>query len=353
MQQSMPDSLPIAAQYGEGDVALVNAILRRCIGGCVRVELTELKLVRCEHLESLPTQAMVQLIFKVGGELLAIRMTQATLKLLFGTVCWAALDPAMQRLFIADQLSQILTQWTNTFDLVVSVEAINPIPDTAGKVDTAIIALELQAYQQPIGQVLLLASDKLNRQIATTIENSSLPLQRHTISLPCNLIAGYQQLREGDLSRLRTGTVILATNRSGQPIPAPSTLMPMLVEVALIDSPVCLANAETGRIRVTAPDVHSTAHETELTMNDFAKPTESSDTLDSMHLPLTFRLGQVHITMNDLQAISPGHVFSADIDPSQPKVDICLGNECVGHGRLVGIGDQLGVEVTAWSTSNE
>ena len=79
------------------------------------------------------------------------------------------------------------------------------------------------------------------------------------------------------------------------------------------------------------------------------EPTLAS--LDQVELTTTFQLGTVPVTLDALKAIRPGYTFTTTIDSDAPTVAIIVEGQRVGAGRLVAVGEQIGVQVTHWTTS--
>ncbi|MCP3877887.1 MAG: YscQ/HrcQ family type III secretion apparatus protein [Sulfitobacter sp.] len=66
---------------------------------------------------------------------------------------------------------------------------------------------------------------------------------------------------------------------------------------------------------------------------------------ESVEVRLTFDLGQLSISLGDLQQIQPGYNFELDM-PAMASVRIRAGDQVIGRGELIQIEERLGVRVT-------
>ncbi len=71
---------------------------------------------------------------------------------------------------------------------------------------------------------------------------------------------------------------------------------------------------------------------------------DESASLDELPVRLVFELGRLEVPLAELEAIGPGHVFDLARDEEQP-VDIVAHGRRIGRGRIVAVGDSLGVQV--------
>ena len=64
-----------------------------------------------------------------------------------------------------------------------------------------------------------------------------------------------------------------------------------------------------------------------------------------LEVRISFDLGQLTLTLAELQNIRPGYSFELDL-PADGRVRITCGAQLIGRGELVQIEDRLGVRVT-------
>ena len=74
----------------------------------------------------------------------------------------------------------------------------------------------------------------------------------------------------------------------------------------------------------------------------------SGDPLAQLPLRVDFSLGEVDIPLAELSRLAPGYVFTLADDIAHARVGIRANGHRVGHGRLVAIGDTLGVQLEGW-----
>lgn len=72
------------------------------------------------------------------------------------------------------------------------------------------------------------------------------------------------------------------------------------------------------------------------------------DPLAQLPLRVDFSLGEVDIPLAELSRLAPGYVFALADDIAHARVGIRANGHRVAHGRLVAIGDTLGVQLEGW-----
>jgi type III secretion system YscQ/HrcQ family protein len=74
----------------------------------------------------------------------------------------------------------------------------------------------------------------------------------------------------------------------------------------------------------------------------------SASEIDALEVRLTLELEERRITVGELAALAPGHTFTTTVSAASP-VTLKVNGSAVGKGRLVQVGDRLGVTITALS----
>lgn len=72
-------------------------------------------------------------------------------------------------------------------------------------------------------------------------------------------------------------------------------------------------------------------------------PESASSPFDDVKIPVDFVIGTQSLSLDDLRSLKDGHVFEFPGDSS--SVGIVVNGRRHGEGRLVSIGDHLGVVV--------
>jgi type III secretion protein Q len=75
------------------------------------------------------------------------------------------------------------------------------------------------------------------------------------------------------------------------------------------------------------------------------------DRLDHLEVNLRFEVGDLSISLAELRAIQPGHVFDLQHTLSRSPVRILAHGNVLGKGHLVAVGDRLGVRVSDFAPS--
>lgn len=115
------------------------------------------------------------------------------------------------------------------------------------------------------------------------------------------------------------------------------------------------ASWNDGRVRIEAPASWTIDDSWSKPMNetpDDVMPgeTESTgvDALSNLPMRIDFTLGEILVPLGKLSAFEPGYVFDLANDLENARVGIRANGKRIGHGRLVAIGDTLGVQLEGW-----
>ncbi len=103
---------------------------------------------------------------------------------------------------------------------------------------------------------------------------------------------------------------------------------------------------EAGRLTVTTPRRRAQAMGLGewVMQDDGADAGEPDGGLDELPVRLTFELGRMELTLAELQAIGPGHVFEL-ARAEEEAVDIVANGRRIGRGRIVSVAGALGVQI--------
>lgn len=71
--------------------------------------------------------------------------------------------------------------------------------------------------------------------------------------------------------------------------------------------------------------------------------------LDDLPLEVAFELGQMKLSIAELERLKPGYVFSLPVPVEGTNVTIRVQGRALGRGQIVAIGEYLGVRVQRWS----
>lgn len=81
---------------------------------------------------------------------------------------------------------------------------------------------------------------------------------------------------------------------------------------------------------------------------DTETQTTTVDPLAELPMRIDFTLGETLVPLGKLSAFEPGYVFDLANDLENARVGIRANGKSIGHGRLVAIGDTLGVQLEGW-----
>jgi type III secretion system YscQ/HrcQ family protein len=70
--------------------------------------------------------------------------------------------------------------------------------------------------------------------------------------------------------------------------------------------------------------------------------------LDQLEVPVSFQFGTLPVSLEQLGSIGPGHTFTTSLPTEQPVVSIIVDGQKLGTGRLIAVGELVGVQVIDW-----
>lgn len=66
----------------------------------------------------------------------------------------------------------------------------------------------------------------------------------------------------------------------------------------------------------------------------------------ALELPVVFEIGRLHLRLDELAALVPGHTLALGGETPSPVVDIRVAGQLLAQGRLVDVGGIPGVQIT-------
>lgn len=161
--------------------------------------------------------------------------------------------------------------------------------------------------------------------------------------VPVALRVGGFALAMRDLRRLHPGAVVVTE---------PHEVSQSEV-LAVAGEHLCWhATRESSGVRITSRrrltrELGTDAWITGATMSGrqtIANGNERDASIDDLPLRLVFELGQVELTLAELESLGPGYLFTLARDPAHP-VDLVVNGRRIGEGEIVAVGDTLGVRI--------
>jgi type III secretion protein Q len=162
-------------------------------------------------------------------------------------------------------------------------------------------------------------------------QHPAAPAPLDTLPLPAQINAAQVDLPLADLRSLRPGDVVLF---DGQPVPT-----------------LCCAHyqAELHREGDRLTLLHPLTRRTPLAMNDTSAPIEPDAALDDLELTLTCQIGQLDLSLKQLQALGEGSVLTL-AGATDDGVALMVNGRRLGRGQLVRVGEALGVRVLSFGS---
>lgn len=166
------------------------------------------------------------------------------------------------------------------------------------------------------------------------------PAMASSVMVMLSLMAGAQTLTVGEWRSLRPGDVVMLESFASNEDPNGAALNVgdrFRVGVSLSADGVCPKGPLTP---VTSCQMSNPPCEE----NFMSESPVDTPNLDTLPVRLTCEMGKLEISLGELRALGEGSVLPIQRRPEQ-AVDLIVNGRCMGHGRLVMIGDSIGVQI--------
>lgn len=151
------------------------------------------------------------------------------------------------------------------------------------------------------------------------------------------LCLGATRIRVGELARVDRGDLLFIENRAPGQVPMRAGLF-----IGNGSSSAFLAELQDQEIRIMDDEVD---HQMVLGAGD---PLDAPQVrlLDRLEFEVRFWLGGRRLAWHEITALQPGSVLALDQRPADAEVQLEVEGQRIGRGRLVAVGERLGVCVT-------
>lgn len=176
-----------------------------------------------------------------------------------------------------------------------------------------------------------------------------------TGTLACPLEAGRMHLSADEAATLAPGDVLL-----------PESWAPETPRLRLPQGRALACRLGEGILSVLGPDMgdpgrESAEKESEDGMSEeqlapagavqddgpaAEAPTVAPASVGALELPVVFEIGRLHLRLDELAALVPGHTLALGGETPSPVVDIRVAGQLLAQGRLVDVGGMPGVQIT-------
>ncbi|MCE8016451.1 type III secretion system cytoplasmic ring protein SctQ [Halomonas sp. MCCC 1A17488] len=204
------------------------------------------------------------------------------------------------------------------------------------------------------GQLHLSLGAAATRAVAPLLDALPAVAPRACSALPVTVqwVAGHQRLRLDELRGLRPGDVVLLE----RPVRALAAAGRPLAEVEeqggglrLVTTPLPGPGDDLDAPRADgdSPRNETGNHRSRDAMAEnprSPKPPPDTVALDGLPMRLVCELGRLELTLGELRELGPGSVLPLT-RPREDAVDLVVNGRPLGRGRLVEIGDGLGVQI--------
>ncbi|HDR9503524.1 MAG TPA: type III secretion system cytoplasmic ring protein SctQ [Burkholderia sp.] len=174
------------------------------------------------------------------------------------------------------------------------------------------------------------------------------PRRLEALRVPMRVRLGTRRYRHALLRSLRAGDVLLHAL-------AP-TLDGTLATVSVRCGFACgnqwsaAAHLSGHTLILSASPTMTSDHDT--TPSDIAAVTDPVP-LDTLDVPVHLELDQLVLPLSDLAALGPGHVLELELPVDETDVRLVVYGQTIGFGRLVAIGDHLGVQISRMAAPDD
>ncbi len=177
---------------------------------------------------------------------------------------------------------------------------------------------------------------------------------RFTGTLACPLEAGQMHLSADEAATLVPGDVLL-----------PESWAPKTPRLRLPQGRALACRLGEGILSVLGPDMGDPGREpaekgsedgmseehlapTGAVQDDgpAAESAVAPASVGALELPVVFEIGRLHLRLDELAALIPGHTLALGGETPSPVVDIRVAGQLLAQGRLVDVGGMPGVQIT-------
>ena len=177
---------------------------------------------------------------------------------------------------------------------------------------------------------------------------------RFTGTLACPLEAGQRHLSADEAATLVPGDVLL-----------PESWAPETPRLRLPQGRALACRLGEGILSVLGPDMGDPGREpaekgsedgmseehlapTGAVQDDgpAAESAVAPASVGALELPVVFEIGRLHLRLDELAALIPGHTLALGGETPSPVVDIRVAGQLLAQGRLVDVGGMPGVQIT-------
>lgn len=241
-----------------------------------------------------------------------------------------------------------------TLGVDIRVHPADPKMHPASSI-SLILAFELDGTVHPLR--IDLATTTAKRLLP--LFDQHLPAQRATASgvmVTLDLTAGTQTLTLGEWRSLCPGDVVMLESFASNGAPDAAVL-------SIADRLECRVSLGTDSVRLEGPLMPPTASRVSnpsFEEGPMSEPPVDNDQpssaapdpqggvdnpgLDALPVRLTCELGKLEMSLGELRELGQGSVLPLERRPEQ-AVDLIVNGRRMGHGRLVAIGDGIGVQI--------
>ncbi|MFQ3786210.1 type III secretion system cytoplasmic ring protein SctQ [Halomonas sp. A29] len=338
-------------------VAMLNALHRPRPALVLSLGERALRLSVVPEVE--PSVLPVTLGLSIGSAPALLHLCHDSLALLTDRLALRAGLEACEPDLTALWLEYALLEWIEPLEARLGVALrLDAAPPPSGEIAAMRISLHLEADGRT-GQLALTLGAAAMRAIAPLLEALPAvePRPCSALSLPVQWIAGHQRLRLDELRSLMPGDVVLL-ERPTRALAFAGRPMAEVTEkedgLHLLASPMAGHGDDLNAPPSTRTDSDSLGNNpfnNGRRRDDMAEnprspkpPPTDAAALDSLPMRLVCELGRLELSLGELRELGPGSVLPLS-RPAGEAVDLVVNGRPMGQGRLVEIGDSLGVQI--------
>ena len=209
------------------------------------------------------------------------------------------------------------------------------------------LRLEIEGQTHPLR--LSLSADGA-RELLPVLDTYCPPLSRpcSSIPLPAQWIIGHQDLTFSELCRLVPGDVVMLERPAqGMAVVIAGRMMASVElnadRLRLLNRPVILPHGDFNMTQPTS-DTDNQGKQGNDIAAKIARSAMDKPTLDQLPVRLVCEIGRLELSLGELRELDQGSLLPMS-RPVEAAVDIVVNGRNMGRGRLVEIGDGLGVQI--------
>ena len=255
------------------------------------------------------------------------------------------LEPALARALLIEEVTQQFESLARVSGEPVQLVDLQINPTFNNDAPTQALRLENKGSQVGVRAALRAESTGFLERIARAIalRRPHIGARSQVGTLPVRLSPGAGCLLPTEIETLKIGDIVILQGSGTL-----AALQTRCLDFRGKRLPICvLLEGRSGRLMDDEGDVMS-SERSDMKANEIG-----AAKLETLVVPITAVIGEVELPLRVFNSVGAGYVFELQTTLEQSTVRLYTGSRYVGSGRLVTIGERLGVRLLEWGGASD